>query len=72
MCHQFRKFSADTLNVESFIKENTEITRKHLTPEIQLHLITPQCPLWHSRGDECPVADPFWAFYWPGGQALTR
>ena len=55
-----------------FIQFNTEISTEHLTPEIKLHLITPNCPLWKSRGDECPVPDPFWAFYWPGGQALSR
>ncbi|GMT00437.1 hypothetical protein PENTCL1PPCAC_22611, partial [Pristionchus entomophagus] len=22
--------------------------------------------------DSCPLPDPYWAFYWPGGQALTR
>ena len=70
--HKFRTFSAGISKVESFIKDNTEITSKHLTPEIKLHLITPQCQLWHGRGEECPIADPFWAFYWPGGQALTR
>ena len=55
-----------------FIEENTEVTRNHLTPEIKLHLITKSCPLWNAKEDECPVIDPFWAFYWPGGQALTR
>ncbi|KAK6029430.1 hypothetical protein OSTOST_04461 [Ostertagia ostertagi] len=20
----------------------------------------------------CPFVDPYWAFYWPGGQAVTR
>ncbi|GMR53411.1 hypothetical protein PMAYCL1PPCAC_23606 [Pristionchus mayeri] len=22
--------------------------------------------------DICPLVDPYWAFYWPGGQSLTR
>ncbi|KAF8365311.1 hypothetical protein PRIPAC_83140 [Pristionchus pacificus] len=22
--------------------------------------------------DACPLVDPYWAFYWPGGQSLTR
>ncbi|XP_060076048.1 electron transfer flavoprotein beta subunit lysine methyltransferase-like [Ylistrum balloti] len=59
-------------STHDLIKEITEVSRDHLTPEIALHLLTPNCPLWHSRGDECPFPDPFWAFYWPGGQALTR
>lgn len=58
--------------IKQFIRENTIATNKHLTPEIELHLITPECPLWSSNGYDCPILDPFWAFYWPGGQALTR
>ncbi|XP_071093042.1 electron transfer flavoprotein beta subunit lysine methyltransferase-like [Haliotis cracherodii] len=54
------------------IMKHTELTRDHLTPEIQLHLVTRKCDLWHSRGDNSPFVDPFWAFFWPGGQAVTR
>lgn len=54
------------------IKEHTALSRAHLTPEIELHLITPDCFLWSARGEQSPFQDPFWAFYWPGGQALSR
>ncbi|XP_030846997.1 electron transfer flavoprotein beta subunit lysine methyltransferase-like, partial [Strongylocentrotus purpuratus] len=54
------------------ITRHTQATRDHLTPEIELRLITRECPLWHETTDQCPFTDPFWAFYWPGGQALTR
>ncbi|RZF40608.1 hypothetical protein LSTR_LSTR007491 [Laodelphax striatellus] len=54
------------------IKECTELTRNHMTPEIALHLITPNCSLWSARQEESPFHDPFWAFHWPGGQALSR
>uniref|UniRef100_A0A1B6IMP9 ETFB lysine methyltransferase n=1 Tax=Homalodisca liturata TaxID=320908 RepID=A0A1B6IMP9_9HEMI len=55
------------------IERMTEVTNKHfLTPELSLRLVTPNCPLWKASYEECPVPDPFWAFYWPGGQALTR
>ena len=54
------------------IKENTEISRDHLTPEIALHLITPNCKLWTALDGDIIFPDPFWAFYWPGGQVLTR
>ncbi|XP_071448457.1 electron transfer flavoprotein beta subunit lysine methyltransferase-like isoform X2 [Hetaerina americana] len=60
------------VEVKALIEKNTEITRNHLTPEIALHLITPACPLWKSQIDNCPFNDPFWGFYWPGGQAVTR
>ncbi|XP_069484657.1 electron transfer flavoprotein beta subunit lysine methyltransferase [Ambystoma mexicanum] len=58
--------------VRKFIEENTEICREHLTPEIRLRLLTPRCPFWHGRPDSWPFADPYWAIYWPGGQALSR
>lgn len=58
--------------ISKLIVNCTEITRQHLTPEIALHLITPSCKLWKATSGEIPFEDPFWAFYWPGGQALTR
>ncbi|XP_058178844.1 electron transfer flavoprotein beta subunit lysine methyltransferase-like [Anopheles ziemanni] len=62
------------------ILSNTVLSRQHLTPEIALHLITPQCDIYHrpvGAGETDTNAfpfpmDPFWGFYWPGGQALTR
>ncbi|XP_039278203.1 electron transfer flavoprotein beta subunit lysine methyltransferase isoform X2 [Nilaparvata lugens] len=54
------------------IKECTEVSRNHMTPEIALHLITPNCSLWSAKQEESPFHDPFWAFHWPGGQALSR
>ena len=63
---------SDTDSVRKFILDNTELSKDHLTPEIALHLITPKCRLWWSSDEDCEVEDPFWAFYWPGGQALTR
>ncbi|XKL64285.1 hypothetical protein PGB90_004371 [Kerria lacca] len=48
------------------------MNRSHLTPEIQLHLITPNCELWTADNAKSPFKDPFWSFYWPGGQSLSR
>merc|ERR1712021_17132 len=50
----------------------TELTRSHMTPEFRLHLVTPKCEFYHSQPHHFPFTDPYWAFYWPGGQALTR
>ncbi|XP_045201671.2 electron transfer flavoprotein beta subunit lysine methyltransferase-like [Mercenaria mercenaria] len=59
--------------LDNLIKRHTEITRDHMTPEVALHLITKNCSLWKSKQDDnSPFPDPFWAFYWPGGQVLTR
>ncbi|XP_055623569.1 electron transfer flavoprotein beta subunit lysine methyltransferase-like [Toxorhynchites rutilus septentrionalis] len=58
----------------SKILHNTRVSRHHLAPEIALHLITPECTIYHEPiGDDfCFAAEPFWGFFWPGGQALTR
>ncbi|XP_064093472.1 electron transfer flavoprotein beta subunit lysine methyltransferase-like isoform X2 [Macrobrachium nipponense] len=54
------------------ILAETDLSRDHLTPEIQLYLITQNCRLWRARPEDSPFCEPFWAFYWPGGQALSR
>ncbi|RVE45015.1 hypothetical protein evm_010333 [Chilo suppressalis] len=59
-------------DVASLIFKHTVCSRSHLTPELVLRLITPSCPLWKAREEELPFKDPFWAFYWPGGQATAR
>ncbi|XP_046618101.1 electron transfer flavoprotein beta subunit lysine methyltransferase-like [Neodiprion virginianus] len=56
---------------------STEISRAHLTPEIRLHLLTPNCPLYHApvpstANGNTTFAEPFWSIFWPGGQALAR
>ncbi|CAG5116186.1 unnamed protein product [Candidula unifasciata] len=58
--------------LRALIIQHTKLCRNHLTPELKLHLITQECHLWKAGVDNCPFEDPFWAFYWPGGQALTR
>ncbi|XP_070687359.1 electron transfer flavoprotein beta subunit lysine methyltransferase [Pempheris klunzingeri] len=59
--------------IRRFISENTEIVgEQSLTPELQLRLFTPKCRFWRERPELWPFADPYWAIYWPGGQALSR
>lgn len=67
-----QKTSEGSSTLADIITQHTVTTVDHLTPEISLRLITRECPLWHQTTDQCPFIDPFWAFYWPGGQALTR
>jgi predicted nicotinamide N-methyase len=46
-----------------------------LLPEIRLHLITEACSLWRGTEQDIDALGmplPFWAFCWPGGQALAR
>lgn len=57
------------------IRAETVVATTPLVPEIRLHLVTDACRLWHSTGQaalEAGLPDPFWAFAWPGGQALAR
>ncbi|XP_045506929.1 electron transfer flavoprotein beta subunit lysine methyltransferase-like [Colias croceus] len=52
--------------------QHTRLTRRHLTPELSLRLITRECPLWTAPVGHSPFTDPYWGFYWPGGQAVAR
>lgn len=60
--------------IRRFISENTEVVsgQQSLTPEIKLRLMTPNCRFWRERPELWPFDDPYWAIYWPGGQALSR
>ncbi|MBS2021025.1 MAG: methyltransferase [Deltaproteobacteria bacterium] len=46
-----------------------------LVPEVTLRLLTEECPLWYANEAEAArhgLSEPYWAFAWPGGQALAR
>jgi len=58
-----------------FIRAQTTLVSPPLVPEIRLHLASEVTPLW--RATEATLAErnvppPYWAFAWPGGQALAR
>ena len=53
----------------------TQLRRVPLVPEIEMHLATGLTPLWQATQELLGVQDvppPFWAFAWPGGQAIAR
>jgi predicted nicotinamide N-methyase len=59
----------------AFIRQNTELLRPPLVPEIVLHLASEIVPIWKATEEalaEQGVPPPFWAFAWAGGQALAR
>ena len=59
----------------AFIRANTSLGAAPLVPEITLHLASEITPIWQATEDwlrERALAPPFWAFAWPGGQALAR
>lgn len=60
---------------DRFILDNTVLAAPPLVPEIKLHLATEVVPLWRKTEEELNeigVPPPYWAFAWPGGQALAR
>lgn len=59
----------------AFVRAETEIATPPLVPEIRLHLATEAVPLWQATEatlTEHGLPPPYWAFAWPGGQALAR
>jgi predicted nicotinamide N-methyase len=58
-----------------FVHRNTALAAPPLVPEIRLHLATEVTPLWQATERSLAgtvLPPPFWAFAWPGGQALAR
>ncbi len=58
-----------------FVAANTNIAHAPLVPEIALHLATEITPIWQATEawlEREGLAPPFWAFAWPGSQALAR
>jgi predicted nicotinamide N-methyase len=59
----------------AFIAAQTVIVHPPLVPEIKLHLATEITPIWEATEADLArmnLPPPYWAFAWPGGQALTR
>jgi predicted nicotinamide N-methyase len=59
----------------AFVRQQTELATPPLVSEIRLYLASAVTPLW--RATEATLAarevpPPYWAFAWPGGQALAR
>ena len=58
-----------------FILAHTVEARAALVPEVRLRLASEITPIWQATEDwlaERNIAPPFWAFAWPGSQALAR
>lgn len=59
----------------AFVRGQTVLATAALVPEIRLHLATEVTPLWRATEAALAARDvppPYWAFVWPGGQALAR
>lgn len=58
-----------------FVRRETSIASAPLVPELRLHLADAALGLWQATEDELGrigLPPPYWAFAWPGGQALAR
>jgi predicted nicotinamide N-methyase len=58
-----------------FVRRNTIVESPPLVPQIRLHLASEVTPIWQASEASLArdaVPPPFWAFAWPGGQALAR
>jgi predicted nicotinamide N-methyase len=66
---------SDARDPKDFIRSQTVLLAPPLTPEIRLHLATEITPIWQATEETLAIGNippPYWAFAWPGGQALTR
>ena len=62
-------------NPEDFIIRNTRLGAAPLVPELALYLADAVMPLWEMTEADLErqgVPPPYWAFAWPGGQAVAR
>ena len=58
-----------------FVVAETALAAPPLVPEIRLYLASEITPLWQAteaRLAETGTPPPYWAFAWPGGQAIAR
>ncbi|WP_119462147.1 class I SAM-dependent methyltransferase [Rhodospirillaceae bacterium SYSU D60014] len=58
-----------------FVRAETALAHPPLVPEIQLYLADAITPIWEATEATLAasgVPPPYWAFAWPGGQALAR
>ncbi len=63
------------MSAEAFLRANTLLASAPLVPEISLYLASEITPIWQATEAwlaAANIAPPFWAFAWPGGQALAR
>jgi predicted nicotinamide N-methyase len=59
----------------AFVRANTVVSHAALVNEISLHMASEITPIWRATEDWLAtrnVDPPYWAFAWPGGQALAR
>jgi predicted nicotinamide N-methyase len=64
-----------TRDPAAFVLAETKISTAPLVPELRLHLADAALPLWEATEATLAATNlppPYWAFAWPGGQAMAR
>ncbi len=67
--------SATAVDPAEFVRRETTVVAASLVPELRLHLADAALELWQATEatlGRIGLPPPFWAFAWPGGQALAR
>lgn len=65
----------DAGGLAGFVRANTALGASRLVPGIRLYLASEITPLWQASEAflrQHDMAPPFWAFAWPGSEALAR
>lgn len=60
---------------EGFIRAHTALEAPAMVPEFKLWLASEYVPIWQATEawmEEQNIDPPYWAFCWPGGQAIAR
>jgi predicted nicotinamide N-methyase len=60
---------------QTFIRANTALEAPAMVPEFKLWLASEYVPIWQATEawlEEQNIDPPYWAFCWPGGQAVAR
>jgi predicted nicotinamide N-methyase len=60
---------------EAFIRANTALETPAMVPEFKLWLASEYVPIWQATEawlEQQNIDPPYWAFCWPGGQAIAR
>jgi predicted nicotinamide N-methyase len=66
---------AQSGRLRAFIAGATAVSAPPLTPGLRMHLAAEITPIWTMTEDALArqgLPPPFWAFAWPGGQAMAR
>lgn len=61
--------------LRAFIRDGTAVQAPPLTPGLRMRLASEITPMWTMTEDALAqqgLPPPFWAFAWPGGQAMAR